>query len=396
MGNVSSVDIPGGGTEGYHVLRVQENSPGSRAGLQAFFDFIIAINGTRLDQDNETLKQVLKNAVGKQVPMTVYSSKTQAIRSITIEPNEDWGGQGLLGVSIRFCSFEGANENVWHILEVHPSSPAEIAGLRSFTDYIIGADSILHESEDFFTLIEAHEARSLKLYVYNSTDDCCREVTITPHRDWGGEGSLGCGIGYGYLHRIPIRGPEIKTALPQTVSYDNLLKSETSPNFSTTSTINTAGTPLMTPQPVIPVPQYSIATQMYANPSSSNVPTSATANVLPPLPATIFNTPVTTVINPVYPMSVPMYNTSPPLTNITVQSNYSQLNPINPMYSTTMPPNTMPHASSCFTVPAQTNLNLTPSIHLEMTQSPSLIYDPTIAAQSAQQLLSNSNPPLSL
>jgi hypothetical protein len=27
-----------------------------------------------------------------------------------------WGGQGLLGVSIRFCSFEGANENVWHIL----------------------------------------------------------------------------------------------------------------------------------------------------------------------------------------------------------------------------------------------------------------------------------------
>ncbi len=22
----------------------------------------------------------------------------------------------LLGVSIRFCSFEGANENVWHIL----------------------------------------------------------------------------------------------------------------------------------------------------------------------------------------------------------------------------------------------------------------------------------------
>ena len=29
-----------------------------------------------------------------------------------------WGGQGLLGVSIRFCSFEGANENVWHILEV--------------------------------------------------------------------------------------------------------------------------------------------------------------------------------------------------------------------------------------------------------------------------------------
>lgn len=137
--------------------------------------------------------------------MTVYSSKTQTIRYVKIVPSATWGGQGLLGVSIRFCSFEGANENVWHILEVHPSSPAESCGLRSFTDYIIGADSILHESEDLFTLIESHEARPLKMYVYNVDDDSCREVTIKPDSKWGGEGSLGCGIGYGYLHRIPIR-----------------------------------------------------------------------------------------------------------------------------------------------------------------------------------------------
>ena len=31
-------------------------------------------------------------------------------------PSNTWGGQGLLGVSIRFCSFEGAAENVWHVL----------------------------------------------------------------------------------------------------------------------------------------------------------------------------------------------------------------------------------------------------------------------------------------
>jgi GRASP55/65 PDZ-like domain len=145
-------------------------------------------------------------------------------------PSETWGGQGLLfltiflvhqktiinllqqnnslgllGVSIRFCSFEGANENVWHILEVYPSSPAEAAGLRSFSDYIIGADSILHESEDLFTLIETHENKQLKLYVYNCDQDSCREVIITPNAQWGGEGCLGAGIGFGYLHRIPIR-----------------------------------------------------------------------------------------------------------------------------------------------------------------------------------------------
>ena len=56
-----------------------------------------------------------------------------------------WGGQGLLGISIRFCSFEGATENVWHVLDVQPNSPAAIAGLHSDTDYIIGSDQVLNE-----------------------------------------------------------------------------------------------------------------------------------------------------------------------------------------------------------------------------------------------------------
>nr|CAD7407134.1 unnamed protein product [Timema poppensis] len=193
---------------------VQDGSPGQKAGLEAFFDFIVAIENTRLDQDNDTLKELLKAGLDKPIRMTVYSSKTQSVREVVIVPSTSWGGQGLLGVSIRFCSFEGANENVWHVLEVHPSSPAEMAGLRPFNDYIIGADSVLHESEDLFTLIEAHEGRPLKLYVYNTGDDTCREVTITPNTSWGGDGSLGCGIGYGYLHRIPIRGHPVSLTSP--------------------------------------------------------------------------------------------------------------------------------------------------------------------------------------
>ncbi|KAG1679030.1 Golgi reassembly-stacking protein 2 [Nymphon striatum] len=204
-----SVEIPGGGTEGYHVLRVQDNSPGQKAGLESFFDFIVAIGNTRLNQDNDALKEMLKVNTGKPIQMTVYSSKTQQLRNLSITPLNMWGGQGLLGVSIRFCSFEGANENVWHVLDVHPMSPAELAGLQPFSDYIIGADSVLHESEDLFTLIDAHEARPLKLYVYNIDSDSCREVTISPNRTWGGEGSLGCGIGYGYLHRIPTTSTQV-------------------------------------------------------------------------------------------------------------------------------------------------------------------------------------------
>lgn len=205
MGGSQSSAIPGGGTEGYHVLRVQENSPGHKAGLEAFFDFIVAIGNTRLNQDNDVLKDILKASIEKPVVMTVYSSKTQMVRDVEIVPSSMWGGHGLLGVSIRFCSFEGANENVWHVLDVSPQSPAEAAGLRPYGDYIIGSDSVLHESEDLFTLIDAHEGRPLKLYVYNTDSDSCRELNITPNKAWGGDGSLGCGIGYGYLHRIPTK-----------------------------------------------------------------------------------------------------------------------------------------------------------------------------------------------
>ena len=40
----------------------------------------------------------------------------RGVREVTLVPSKNWGGQGVLGVSIRFCSFEKANENVWHIL----------------------------------------------------------------------------------------------------------------------------------------------------------------------------------------------------------------------------------------------------------------------------------------
>ncbi|XP_075963931.1 Golgi reassembly-stacking protein 2-like isoform X3 [Anarhichas minor] len=141
--------------------------------------------------------------VERPTKMLLYSSKTLAVRETTVTPSNLWGGQGLLGVSIRFCSFEGANENVWHVLEVEPNSPAALAGLRAHADYIIGADTVMNESEDLFSVFETSEGKELKLYVYNTDTDNCREVVITPNCDWGGDGSLGCGIGYGYLHRIP-------------------------------------------------------------------------------------------------------------------------------------------------------------------------------------------------
>ncbi|KAF3836586.1 hypothetical protein F7725_029144 [Dissostichus mawsoni] len=162
------------------------------------------------NKESDLLKDLLKANMEKAVKLEVYNSKTQRVRELEVTPSNMWGGQGLLGASVRFCSFEGANENVWHVLDVETNSPAALAGLIAYDDFIVGADQVLQDSEDFFSLIEANEGKPLKLLLYNTQTDNCREVVVTPNGAWGGEGSLGCGIGYGYLHRIPSR-----LALPQ-------------------------------------------------------------------------------------------------------------------------------------------------------------------------------------
>jgi len=46
--------------------------------------------------------------------------------------------------------------------------------------------------------------QEVHLYVFNTNTQTIRLVTLTPNPRWGGEGSIGCDIGYGYLHRIPV------------------------------------------------------------------------------------------------------------------------------------------------------------------------------------------------
>ncbi|XP_042256155.1 Golgi reassembly-stacking protein 1-like isoform X2 [Thunnus maccoyii] len=234
MGLPQSSFLSDGGTNsGYHVHGVQEDSPALRAGLEPFFDFILSIGNTRLNKESDLLKDLLKANVEKAVKLEVYNSKTQRVRELEVTPSNMWGGQGLLGASVRFCSFEGANENVWHVLDVEANSPAALAGLIAHDDFIVGADQVLQDSEDFFSLIEANEGKPLKLLVYNTQSDHCREVVVTPNGAWGGEGSLGCGIGYGYLHRIPTRpvqpNTETKSVLQTTVtgSSEELVASDT-------------------------------------------------------------------------------------------------------------------------------------------------------------------------
>ncbi len=119
-------------------------------------------------------------------------------------PSDSWGGSGLagifldqlkysklLGLSIRFCSFDQATENVWHVLDIYQNSPASAAGLQPRTDYIVGSpEVILNDQEDFFTMIDVYEkkVKPLPLYVYSTNTDSIRLVHISPNKNWGGTG----------------------------------------------------------------------------------------------------------------------------------------------------------------------------------------------------------------
>ncbi|KAG0354397.1 Golgi reassembly-stacking protein 2 [Podila minutissima] len=213
MGNTASGE-EGRHRLGYHVLKVKDDSPALRAGIRPFFDYITAINGVRLNVEGleYQIHEILAANEDKAVTLDVYSTKEQEGRRIEMVATRKWGDGtgGLLGCSIRFCMFDAANDVVWHVLDVAHGSPAETAGLCAHSDYVIGTPyGIMRGEGDLYDLVEDNIGEPLRLYVYNSDMDNVREIVIVPNEVWGGEGLLGCDVGYGYLHRLP-RGSHLR------------------------------------------------------------------------------------------------------------------------------------------------------------------------------------------
>jgi len=201
----------------YHVLRVAESSPAAEAGIEPFFDYIVGIGGQQVTEDGEKLANWLDEAEGKSITLQVYSSRKQEVRSVRTLPSRKWPANNnspstdqplqpsLLGLSLRLCSPQNELANVWHVLDIVEGSPAQDAGLVPFGDWIIGyAGGILRSENELYEVVEEHEGKPLRLFVYNADYEVTREVVIVPNRSWGsGEGLLGCSIGFGLLHRIP-------------------------------------------------------------------------------------------------------------------------------------------------------------------------------------------------
>lgn len=317
-------------------------------------------------------------------------------------------------------------------MEVHPNSPAALAGLKAFSDYIIGSDSILHESEDLFNLIENHDGVSLKLYVYNSDEDSCREVSITPNSQWGGEGLVGCGIGYGYLHRIPVRNTPRKpsTVYKPPTPFPNLPPQTNVPPVSMENSANAEpagvaasliqGTENLTLQTGEGAMVTSVATEQRkeasGQPINTTIASIAAANTtevyssnLPPpssipqfnMPPNMFS-PVPTSMPPTSEgvQQIPMYAAQPPAVfnpNLNYQNlaaySYPQSQfgnmPAYPAYSQPNPQD-FNQPNVVYSSPAAPSSTLPPPplSGFQANQNKPLILDPTIAARSAQQLLS--------
>lgn len=82
--STSEEEALNGSSKGFHIVKVAPNSPGEAAGLEPYFDFILFVNGHRLDDpEDNTLQEVVRSTVGAgaaEVSLVVYSSKHQGIR----------------------------------------------------------------------------------------------------------------------------------------------------------------------------------------------------------------------------------------------------------------------------------------------------------------------------
>ena len=204
MGNSASAEQSN--AVGFRVLGVQRESPASAAELVSFFDFIVGAQGRLFKELDNTFIELIKESEGKPLQVTVYNCKSGETREVDIVPSRSWGGQGMLGVTIRFDSYFNAEENLVRVLEVARHSPAQLAGLKGGVDYLLGtAEKVFKNPDVLFEEVTRNIDCPMEIYVYNTETDSVRTAIILPTYNWDGDGCLGASVGHGYLHRLPAK-----------------------------------------------------------------------------------------------------------------------------------------------------------------------------------------------
>lgn len=180
---------------GYRVLEVLEGSPAHEAALQLFTDFIISVNGTVLQHSEMPFQEIIRRNSNCKITLEVFNIISKETREVKVTPKE-WGGEGVLGVSLRFEELQEALDQIIHVTHVQPGSPAELSGIMPQEDYILGSfDFFMKDVDELLIFASCHE--QVKLCLYSQKSKQARQVILK-----GGGNSLGIEVGTGALHTL--------------------------------------------------------------------------------------------------------------------------------------------------------------------------------------------------
>lgn len=210
--------------------------------LQSYFDYIVGINGMALPlvnnqhgymyPDYNTVISMLNAGTTQNngsVTLNVWSAKGGSYRDVYLQlrpkdvaqmedvalNSEGQAGKLFepLGFKVQWAPLVAATYT-YHILQLNiANGPACTAGLIPDEDYIIGCqDGLLATGGDTLLqdIVRSRAGQELVLYVYNKVSDSVRPITVAI----GPDGRLGCGIGSGFLHRIPSPRGEANAPVP--------------------------------------------------------------------------------------------------------------------------------------------------------------------------------------
>ena len=195
--------------------------------VTSFFDYIIGINDQPVPVvfneygymvvDYNAIYKILNDLVlgEKEVKLNVWSGKGGYYREeyLILEPNSDMQEIDIsaeennapifmsLGFKVQWQPLIAATY-VYHILSIQDNNINK-SRLVANSDYIVGCQQGLlctGGEKLLYNILQSKQNQEIELYVYNSEHDVLRNVTF----QLDDNAKLGCNVGYGYLHRIPI------------------------------------------------------------------------------------------------------------------------------------------------------------------------------------------------
>ncbi|KAF4701843.1 Golgi reassembly-stacking protein 2, partial [Perkinsus olseni] len=98
----SSIDPGHGG--GFRIMSVREGSPAHMAGLEAYFDYIVWLDGTKVSENHDDFLNAVMEHEEKTLILFVYSILTLSLRQVQVLPHTAWKGSshGLLGITLHY------------------------------------------------------------------------------------------------------------------------------------------------------------------------------------------------------------------------------------------------------------------------------------------------------